>query len=244
MANKKNQLVKLAPDAVIFDLDGTLIDSGEVYFQVLAEACQRLELPIPEKKTVLEAIGEYNGNLRILRILPAEIGIYGENVIKKLMQTIGELFPEMFRKNVRLISKADSLITKIHRAGIKLGIVTTTHLKNLKLKMTPLEKAGIANLFQSVLCIEDVGKCKPDPSPLIKCAEKIGAVKTRCIYVGDSWVDIRAGNRAGMMTVGVLTGMDNQDRLLKEAPDLIIPSVADLLDIIDFKEGELPNKAH
>ena len=140
----------------------------------------------------------------------------------------------MFRKNVKLISKVDVLIRRIHHTGIKLGLVTTTHLKNLELKVSPLEKAGVANFFQSILCIEDVGKCKPDPSFLIKSANEIGVTETRCVYVGNSWVDIKVANRVGMMTVGVLTGMDGEDRLQKATPDLIIASVADLLNIIDF----------
>lgn len=214
-------------DAIIFDLDGTLIDSADIYFRLIEEVCMRLDLAVPPREVILEASRSAKGNLR--KILPDNIIGVKDKVIDQVMTIIGEIFPRMFLEGVSLIPGVVDLLNRISEKGIKIGLVTSTHLRFLDGKLYLLRKAGVANLIESVICIEDVSRLKPEPDPLIECAKRLGVSRDKSVYVGDSYVDIRAGKAAGMKTVGILTGMDDYKALKKEEPDVIIDTIVELL---------------
>ena len=220
--------MKLVVDAVIFDLDGTLIDSAEIYFKIVEEACARLSLPVPPRKTILEIARSTKADFR--KILPDKIANWKDDLLDQVMHIMGEIFPKAFRDNVKLISGVPSLIQRVHKAGLKIGIVTSTRSRYLDLKISPLKEAGVASLIDSIVCIEDSSKAKPKPDPLIKCTWMLGVTPGSSTYVGDSYIDIIAGKGAGMKTVGVLTGMDDYKRLKAAGADIIVQSVAELSD--------------
>jgi len=223
----------LIVDAVIFDLDGTLIDSVEIYFKLVEKVCARLDFPVPTRDVILESARSAKGDLR--KILLEKVVGKKDKVINQAMVIIRELFPKMFRDNIRIIPGAADLLRQIHEVGTRIGLVTSTYLRFLDCKLYPLKKAGVADLIGAIICIEDVSRLKPAPDPLIECVGRLGASVDRSVYVGDSYVDIRAGKAAGMKTVGVLTGMDSYERLKKEGPDMILHSIDELSDIIHFE---------
>ena len=116
--------------------------------------------------------------------------------------------------------------------GAKIGLVTSTPAQNMAAKMIPVSKAGLEHLLEVIVTADDVRNKKPSPEPLVQCSEKLGAPLEKCVYVGDTRVDIRAGKAAGMKTVGVLTGFDDFDALKNELPDAIINSIAQLSEIL------------
>ena len=83
-----------------------------------------------------------------------------------------------------------------------------------------------------VIAIEDSPRRKPAPDPLLECARRLNVAPEQCIYVGDSRVDIRAGTAAGMMTIGVLSGLDNYATLRREHPTMILDSVSDIKKLL------------
>ena len=220
----------LIVDAAIFDLDGTLIDSSEMYFTVTEELLKRLGLPPVPRKVLLEKMREGVGGWGDL--FPNE----PESQKKQLAQEAGRIYkeiaPRMFQQNLKMIPGATETLKQISARGMKIGLVTLTHLKYLNDKLYPLKKAGVADLIESIICIEDVPRVKPAPDSLIECAKRMNVSTAKCVYIGDSDIDIKAGRAAGMKTVGVLTGMDNYETLKKEDPDVIVDSVVDLLKII------------
>jgi len=131
-----------------------------------------------------------------------------------------------------MIPGVTETLKQIAARGMKIGLVTLTHLKYLDDKLYPLKNAGVADLIDSIICIEDAPRVKPAPDSLIECAKRMNVSAGKSVYIGDSDIDIKAGQAAGMKTVGVLTGMDNYETLQKEGPDVIVDSVADLLKII------------
>ena len=80
-----------------------------------------------------------------------------------------------------------------------------------------------------VIAIEDAPRKKPFPDPLIICSQKLGISTEKCVYVGDSHVDVRAANAAGMMAIGVLSGLDNQETLMAENPDMILENIKEMI---------------
>jgi HAD superfamily hydrolase (TIGR01509 family) len=151
---------------------------------------------------------------------------------KKARGIVDEIAPAMFHKQVQLIPGTDVLFNEIAVAGIKIGLVTSTPAQRMTVKMVPLRNAGLVDLLEVIVTADDVRHKKPSAEPLIQCSQKLGIPLEKCVYVGDTRVDIRAGKAADMGTVGVLTGFDDYDALKNEMPDAIIDNIAQLSEIL------------
>jgi phosphoglycolate phosphatase-like HAD superfamily hydrolase len=103
--------------------------------------------------------------------------------------------------------------------------------------MIPFRDAGLEKQLEVIVTADDVRHKKPAAEPLVQCSEKLGVSAEKCVYVGDTRVDIRAGKAAGMGTVGVLTGFDDYDTLKNETPDAIIGSIAQLSETLVIRPG-------
>ncbi len=214
---------KIVVNTVIFDLDGTLIDSIGPYFEGLAIAFKNLALPLPSRKAVSDAVN--NGEFNWDRVLPnANKNQKNEYIIT--IRTVVEQF--MAQNDLKLIPGANKILREISAQGLKIGIVTSTLKKNIKNKIDPLKKANIDDLIEVIITIDDAQRKKPAADPLIECAKRLGVDADNCVYLGDSRIDIMAGRAAGMKTVGVLTGLDDYDSLMEEGPDMVINSLVDL----------------
>lgn len=223
-------LNKLSVDAVIFDIDGTLIDSIDIYFAIVEKTLERLNLPPVSRDKILAAAESENFNWEL--ILPPEVLNRQENIIDEAWGVINEIAPQMFADNLYLIQGADHILQILSSNGLKIGIVTSTQKHYLETKMLPIKKAGVDKLIETIITSDDVENRKPAPDPLIACAEQLEVPPAKCVYVGDTTTDIQAGKAAGMRTVGVLTGFDDYDTLNQEMPDAIIDSIKDLMDVI------------
>jgi HAD superfamily hydrolase (TIGR01509 family) len=222
---------KLSVHAVIFDMDGTLIDSIDIYFKIVEIALERLKLPQVSRKQILDAAedGEFNWEV----VLPNEVHHKKDEIIGEAWEIINEIAPQMFAENLKLIRGADNILQSISASIPRIGLVTSTQQKYLKIKMQPLQHAGVAKLFKVIITSDDVPNRKPDPDPLIECARRLDVKPNKCVYVGDTRTDIKAGKSAGMKTIGVLTGFDDYDMLANEGPDAIIDSIRNLLEVIE-----------
>jgi HAD superfamily hydrolase (TIGR01509 family) len=219
--------------AVIFDLDGTLIDTKEIFFLIVEKAFEKLRIPIVSRPTMVEAAaeGEFNWDM----ILPeASKGNQGD-ILSRIRVAIDEISPSLFEEN-RLIEGAAELLRTLSAANMVLGMVTSTRARHMSLKLGPLEEAGLEALFQTVVTADDAARQKPAPDPLLECARRLGIAPGHCLYVGDMRMDIRAGKSAGMRTVGVLTGFDTRAALEAEEPDMILDSIADLREKLGLME--------
>lgn len=222
---------KLCVHAVIFDMDGTLIDSIDIYFKIVEVALERLKLPQVSRKQILDAAenGDFNWEL----VLPNEVHHKKDEIIGQAWEIINEIATQMFEENLKLIRGADNILQSISKSIPRIGLVTSTQRNYLKIKMQPLKRAGVEKLFEVIITSDDVPNRKPDPDPLIECAKRLDVDPNKCVYVGDTRTDIKAGKAAGMKTVGVLTGFDDYDMLAKEGPDAIIDSIRNLLEVIE-----------
>lgn len=222
---------KLSVHAVIFDMDGTLIDSIDIYFKIVEIALERLNLPQVSREKILNAAedGDFNWEL----VLPGEVHHKKDKIIGQAWEIINEIAPQMFEENLQLIQGADNILRAISISIPRIGLVTSTQKKYLKIKMQPLKSAGVEKLLEVIITSDDVEKRKPAPDALIACAQKLHVDSGKCVYVGDTGSDIKAGKAAGMKTVGVLTGFDDYDMLAKEGPYAIIDSIRNLLEVIE-----------
>ena len=223
---------KFSVDAVIFDMDGTLIDSIDIYFEIVENALKRLKLPQVSRKKILDAAETVDFDWDL--VLPAEVKNKKDEIIEAAWEIINEIAPQMFAENLELIRGADHILQNISAIIPKIGLVTSTQRHYLKIKMQPLRSAGVEKLFEVIITSDDVPNRKPDPDPLMECAKRLDVIPAKCVYVGDTRTDMQAGKAAGMFTVGVLTGFDDYDALNKESPDAIIDSIGDLMEVISI----------
>jgi phosphoglycolate phosphatase len=221
---------KLKVEAVLFDLDGTLIDSAPIYYQIIDIVFERLGVPPVCRKTLQEAMDD--GDFDWDYVLPDPMKSRKEELIAEARKIIDDIAPPMFRRQIKLIPGAAEICKKIAAQGMKIGLVTSTPTDYISVKLTPLREAGVENLLQVIITADDVVNKKPHAEPLIKGSKDLSVAIEHCVYVGDTRVDIRAGNAAGMKTVGVLTGFDDFKALKREKPDAIIDSIAQLDETI------------
>lgn len=225
-----SDLNKLCVDAVIFDMDGTLIDSIDIYFAIVEKALERLHLPPVSRDKILAAAENENFNWEL--VLPQEVLNRKESIIDEAWSAINAIAPKMFSDNLDLIQGADRILQIMSSSRLKIGIVTSTQRHYLETKMLPMKKTGVDKLIEIIITSDDVAKRKPAPDPLIACARQLEVLPANCVYVGDTTTDIQAGKAAGMKTIAVLTGFDDYHALNKETPDAIIDSIRDLMDVI------------
>jgi len=222
---------RLIVDAVLFDLDGTLIDSTDIYIRIAEEIFRRLDLPPVSGARILERIRDTNNNWESL--FPVETK-ERDSLIREARGVFQEISPRLFTENIKMIPGSVGALKGIAGAGIRIGLVTSTHARSLDGKLRPLKEKDVLKLIEITVAIEDTPRIKPEPDPLIECARRMGVPLHKSVYVGDSRTDIRAGNSAGMKTIGVLTGMDDYDTIKNEDPYTIIGSVAELSNVICY----------
>ncbi|MBW8011227.1 MAG: HAD family hydrolase [Chloroflexi bacterium] len=95
-----------------------------------------------------------------------------------------------------------------------------------------VESLGIDRLFECVAHAQTCPRTKPFPDPILWVASKVGVAPRSCVMVGDTNIDMRAGKAAGAQTVGVLSGFGEREELQEAGADLILKSVAGLLEIL------------
>jgi 2-phosphoglycolate phosphatase len=219
-------------ETVIFDLDGTLVDSADAYFRLVEMTLDHLGLPSVKRERILQAAdnGDFDWNL----VLPPDLPVEKTHVIKKeAWDYLRVIYPAVFAETVRLFPGVVQVIEGIAAAGMRMGIVTSTPRVSMAHKIHLLKESGIEHHFGALVTADDAPRKKPDPDPLIACIRSLGSIAEKSLYVGDTRSDIRAGKAAGMKTAAVLTGFDSREVLIKEAPDLLLPSVVDLVEKLD-----------
>jgi HAD superfamily hydrolase (TIGR01509 family) len=221
--------------AVIFDLDGTLLDTKEIFFIILEEVFQEFRFPMVSRELLVEAAadGEFNWDM----VLPEEIRTHKDEILPKVWAVIDRISPPLFRDRSTLIAGVEELLKALSGAGAKIGLVTSTDMRQLDVKLYPFRKSSTDHLLGAIVTADDVEKRKPAAEPLLECAGRLGVPPGECVYVGDMRVDIRAGKSAGMKTIGVLTGFDSCGILEAENPDMILDTVASLQEKLGLESA-------
>lgn len=217
---------KIHISCMMFDLDGTLIDSVPAYIQLMISLFEFLDIPPPPKSLVAEFMN--HGFVVFEKLLPEGMKEKKDKIIEEIMTRGRQMSKDMFQNQIKVIPGVEQLFSLLAERKIKIAVVSSTEKKYLEKKLQPLARAGIRDALDVVIGIEDAPRRKPAPDPLIVCAQRLSVSPERCIYVGDSHIDIQAGNAAGMMTIGVLTGLGDREGLMDQKPSMVIPSVDDI----------------
>ena len=223
---------KLTVEAIMFDLDGTLIDSIKIYYRIVQAVLDKLGLPKVPPEQIQQA--NQNGTFLWEKLFPA--AIFGEHPqLKDEAWVIArQISPSLFKDQVKLLPGTTEVLHQAAEKGFKLAVVTSTPRQNMQAKLKPLEEAGVLPLLQEIITADDTLRKKPAAEPLLECSKRLATEVEECVYIGDTQIDIRAGKAAKTRTIGVLTGFDNHTMLEKEDPDAIIGNLFNLPEIISM----------
>lgn len=213
---------------VLFDLDGTLVDTTELILQSFAYAFDA-HLPgrLPSRADLIATFGR--SLPAALRELAVEHGDADPDRLAAEMLATYRDFQHLHHD--RLIRPFDGIaeaLDHLRRRGHRLGVVTSKmqHFARHGMRLFDLERHFDVAVFH-----DDVSRHKPDPEPLLEAARRAGVPPAQAIYIGDSTHDIVAGRAAGMRTVAVLWGPFARDVLERVEPDHLVATPAELLDL-------------
>lgn len=211
--------------AVLFDLDGTLIDTAKDFIRIIQQMCRDQDIAVIDEDTIRSQVSE--GGRAMVHLVYPELALDSDELWKHRQQFL-EIYAENICVDTTLFAEMDKLLEDLEQRQIPWGIVTNKprHLSELLLK-----ELNLTHRCAVLVCPEDVTKTKPDPEPMYLAATQLKLDATDVIYVGDHPRDIDAGKNAKMYTILAAYGylpMDRRDDLPSWQADRIIYTVPEL----------------
>jgi phosphoglycolate phosphatase len=210
--------------AVIFDLDGTLIDSKKDISAAANAARVHFGMPSLHLETVTGYIGW---------------GI--ENLVRKALETEDparlseglEILKAYYRDHcvdhTVVFPGVRELLGALSKRGLKLGLVSN---KPHEFTLLTLQKLGLNSYFSVALGADAVPNKKPHPEPLLTALERMGVPPSQAVMIGDSPVDVQAARAAGMLVGLVSQGFVAKEHLVSAGPDWMVDSLLEFIDIL------------
>jgi pyrophosphatase PpaX len=204
---------------VLFDLDGTLIDSGAMIVASMRHAATTvLGRDVPEEE--LKAAVGGPGLIAQMRALDA-------SRVDELVEAY-RLHNEPLHAELEPCAGIEDALAELQRQGRRLGIVTAKRRATVRLAFDVLP--WLEESFDVVVGAEDTQRHKPNPEPVLLALERLGADADEAAYVGDSPFDIRAAKAAGTGAIAVTWGgLHSAERLAQEEPDALVHDAKELL---------------
>jgi phosphoglycolate phosphatase len=209
---------------ILFDLDGTLIDSTEAILESFHKTCEVHNYPQPEDK-VIEALIGYP-----LDIMFAEVGVAEENVWD-YVATYKEHYREISTQKTILLARAKEAVEAASKFAT-LGIVTT---KTGLYSQILLEHFGLMKYFDVLIGREHVENPKPHAEPILKALEALERDEKEIWMIGDTKLDLLCAQNAEVNSIGVLSGYDEYDTL-KMFTDIIFDDAFDAITYLQKKK--------
>ncbi|MDD2360350.1 MAG: HAD-IA family hydrolase [Syntrophaceticus schinkii] len=205
--------------AILFDLDGTLIDSIPLIRLSFEHTFKHLGLPWGQGE-VLNTIG------LPLRDVAKH---YAPENYEEFLAVYAEFQVKTQEKLLKPFPEAKRTLNHIQEKGYRTGVVTS---KRRKATRESLSLTGLDKYLEVVVAVEDAGRPKPNPDSILKALEQLDIPPAKGVYIGDSIYDIITGKNAGVATIGVTWGIAAKDDLKKQQPDFLVDSWKELRSAI------------
>jgi phosphoglycolate phosphatase len=188
---------------ILFDLDGTLIDSTEAILEGFHNSFDLFKRPNPTDQEIKALIGHP------LDVMYAELGIE-EELVWDLVTTYKEHYRTIHCEKTVLLDYAHEAIEEAQKIA-RLGVVTT---KTGQYSRELLEHFGVMDAFEVLIGREHVENPKPHSEPIDKAISMMNSEKEECWMIGDTRLDIASAKNASIRSVAVTSGYDTRDQLL------------------------------
>ena len=184
------------PDALIFDMDGVLIDSNPFHFQIWRDFLTRHEVPFDPENLPAQIFGQRDD--KALRMF------FGPNLSNEQVTAWSEEleanFREAFGPRAQPLPGVTALIEECHGAGIPVAVASSAMKKNVGFVVEALR---LAPYFRTVVSGDEVTRPKPDPEIYLRAAEHLGVGPSRAVAFEDTFIGVEAVVRAGMKCVAI-----------------------------------------
>lgn len=205
---------------ILFDLDGTLLDTNELIMQSFEQLLERHYPGQYTRPDILPFLG------------PTLAETFNSMDPSKTEMMIAEYREWNLANHDILASEFDGVketLVQLKAQGIHMAIVST---KRNDVVQKGLKLLDIEELFETVVGLDDVQHPKPDPEPLNLAMERLGVSKEEVLMVGDNMHDILGGQHAGVRTAGVAWSLKGPEFLKTFNPDFMLTKITDLYDIL------------
>jgi pyrophosphatase PpaX len=208
-------------EVVLFDLDGTVLDTHDMILASFRKATQEVLGSIPPEELMMDMVGIP---------LVEQMQVISPEHADELVTTYRANNLLIHDQMVRSFPGTTEALTTLLQAGLRLAIVTS---KRNSLAERGLEVFGFERYFELVIGSDDTDTHKPEPAPLLLAAERLGVQARTCAYVGDSPYDMQAARAAQMPAIAALWGMFTPQRLRDAGAEYEAASISELPAIIE-----------
>jgi beta-phosphoglucomutase len=204
--------------AVIWDVDGTLVDTAELHFQAWVEVARRLKKPF-NRADFAATFGRRNPEILYQ--------LFGNDLSTQEVADLGFLKEDLYRtaarNGVELLPGVRPLLEGLHAEGFLQAIGSSAPRQNLDLI---LELTGTRPFFEAIVSSEDTQRGKPDPQVFQVAAERLGVSPTRCLVMEDAVAGVQAAKAAGMKCIAVrFVGHHSADKLDAAGADKVVETL-------------------
>lgn len=209
--------MKRSVKVVLFDLDGTLVDSMHLIHQALNIAFEKNGF----KPLTLNHLGKVAGTplVGLMKMSGGEVtGEMEEAVRRDFIIT----YASISEGRTRLFPGVKSTVKWLHSRGYKLGILTTTPRVIVNRDLT---RFRLTDYMAVVLTSDEVKNPKPAPDGILMATRAFAVDAGEMVYVGDSPVDIKAAKACGVRSIALETGLCDAETLQEEKPEVVLPDI-------------------
>lgn len=203
------------PRAVIFDMDGVLVDSMPIHWLAWRQAFEPFGIAITRENFEKTPGMTYRPVVNLLGGRD-----FSDAEVEELATSQRDIAEKLLAENYPVIPGAPELIKALDEAGWKMAIATSGPLVNLRLAM---DKIPEAHRIAAAVTLEDVAYGKPDPEVFFKAADRLGVPVADCIVIEDSKAGLEAAQRGGFVSVALTTTFSGGE--LAPLADLVVDSL-------------------
>ena len=208
-------------ELIMFDLDGTLVDSMEDMANAGNFTLENFGLKKKSIQEITSYVGE--GREHLIKKLLGD----NQNFLKEAISVFGEYYKKHSSDNSILYPNVKEVLE--YFKDKKKAVISN---KNREEVVSALKALEIYDYFENIIGGDEVEYSKPSPFHLCKTMQRFHINKEKSIMVGDMDIDVLAGKNAGILTCAVTYGVSKKEDIIRAEPDFIIDDIAKLMDII------------
>lgn len=212
-------------EAILFDLDGTLIDTVDLIRSSFRHATRVVLGESMPDDVMMAGVGMPLAN---------QMRDFSPEHAEELLRVYRAHNAEAHDGMVREYPGTEEVLVELERRGMPMGVVTS---KGTTMTLRGLRLFGLERFFRVVVTSDDVPLHKPDPYPVAHAAELLGVRVERCMYVGDSPHDMESALAAGALAAAALWGAFTPEQVLAPGPDLALADIHELLRVLAEVSG-------
>ena len=209
------------PSALIFDMDGVLVDSNPFHVQKWIEFLHERGIPYNAENLPKQILGSRN-DTAFRRFFGRDLA---EGEIEKLSEDLEARFRAAFRPHAQPLLGLKTLMDECRAEGIPLAVASSAMTKNVDFVVDTLK---LRSYFASIVTGDDVSRPKPDPEIYIQAAERLTLAPAKCVAFEDSFVGIESAKRASMKCVAIASTFPAEELRSQTQADLVVKNFEEL----------------